>query len=195
MKASLIDDIALNLGLPPMGLEDYPRDSDHGLIATRLEAYNLEAQKRGWWFNTSVEKMEPTGLGGTIVLSPRVLAVRPLRHQVYNPGPIRLPPFDINDLTSNMVGSGPDAGDPFEQEFLAEVVRFLPWDASGIPVEFTRYLVERTSNALANFFGVPQRNEEEGRAWFELQRENADKSETLNTIDDNPYNYLTTRRR
>lgn len=191
MSTAVLNDTALGLGLPPAGTETFRADSDYGLIQSRINAYHMETLHRGWWFNSEDRKLEP--VDGAITVDPEVLRVYVLRHQNYSPSVSITGQFEVDGTTPRPLYNREDKSAEFSAGFTVDQVEYLP--IIDCPPEYQRYLVARTVNALANFFGVPVNNDTELEAWAALLRANADHAETHNTIEGNPYNYRISRRR
>lgn len=188
---TLIDDIALQLGLPPAGATEYPAESDHGLIATKLNANHHTTLQRGWWFNSTCEKVEPMSIG-VVIAPPGALRVIARRHQEYAPQ-VRFNEPWVDETTGRYLYDMTNASEEFEQPFDAEIRYWRPLDEC--PEEYLTYLTWKTVNQLAKFFGVPTEDDREAAAWTDLLRANAAASSKTNVFSTNPYLYRTTRRR
>lgn len=199
--SSMVNDVALRLGLAPYSGGELTLDSDHGIIAQRIAMNVQSCLSRGWWFNTirnfevhpddwnaglRCYSLEPFVLSYSIPLhqlngSPRTLRVV---HSVSSTG-------STGDTQLFVVDDDWDARYPFTLDLM-----IAPVDDS-LPFEFSDYVVIKTTNQLANIFNVPVEKDPnaESRAWYELQRADAVAEKPFNMIEDNPITWATTRRR
>jgi len=89
-----------------------------------------------------------------------------------------------------------EAWDPVNRTFKVDlVVSPETTDYVDLPTEFSEYIVSKTAQDVAPYFGGQVDPNDTARTWYELLRTNADAKPTDNMIDDNPINWMTTRRR
>jgi len=199
--ASMVNDVALRLGLPPYSGGELTLDSDHGIIAQRIAMVVQHCLSRGWWFNTVKEyELTPDAWDDQeryytvpqFVMSFTIHA----QQQDGSPNSLRVV-HDIDPSGSTgatkLVVDDPDweARHPFKVDLTV-----APVD-DRLPFEFSDYIAARVTNMLSAVFNVASEVNAayETRAWFDLQRADAVAEKPYNIIDDNPINRHTTRRR
>lgn len=199
--SAMVNDVSLRLGLPPFSGGEIQLDSDYGVIAQRITLNIQTCLSRGWWFNTRLDyeltSSDWVSNGNYYSVSDFVLKYRPIAQQLNGmPKSIRVVHDIANDGSVGATKLVVDDADwnpdnSFKLDLIvAPVEDFLPH-------EFAEYIVVKTTNQLANIFNVPVEKDPnlEARAWYELQRADAYAEQPFNIIEDNPLNWLTTRRR
>ena len=200
-----VNRIALNLGLLPFQGAEVRLEDDYGVIAQKYVHIARATLVRGWWFNTW-ERYKFT---------PDDIAVSDTPYYEISPDdgyPIQVRPirFADKDCPQNVIVRPEPAisdgvmGTPIIQvldedwdldaEWYATVF-VIPTNLDVYPMAFTEYVIAKATQELAPYFGAATDPQEQYRTWNELLRAHADSHPAHNMIDDNPINWMTTRRR
>ena len=207
--APMVNNVAIKLGLQPFQGGEIRLDDDYGVIAQRLVQVITGTLARGWWFNTkyrtrltSEQYFTDFVIPGTSTLAPPgyilpylvISWAIPRFGEGQQPASIQTNFNNDRDLT---IISVLDEGWDYDANTLEIDLITSPIgaDYANLPAQFTEYVVAKTSEELAPYFGAAVNPEDTARTWHELVRAQADYRPPYNMIEDNPINWLTTRRR
>ena len=196
--APMVNNVAIRLGLLPFQGGEIRLEDDYGVIAQRLVQVITGTLARGWWFNTkyrvklTVDDYSEIDEGYTLpylVIS----SALPRFGEGDQPSHITTVANATRDATIlKVLDKNWNVEKPFEVDLITSPIG---QDYDQLPSQFAEYVVSKTAEEISPYFGAAVNPNETDRTWHELLRANADARPTDNMIDDNPINWMTTRRR